>query len=582
MENLRFKELEPERAPLAAQVPPARSASTTHPSATLTSMTKTSRQAPRAIDLYSGVGGWSLGLALAGIEVVESFEWWDEAARTHGRNFKSPVRQMDIRSLDVESLPTGLDFVVGSPPCTQFSYSNRGGNGDIADGLLDIAKFLEVVAHAQPRYWVMENVPRVAQILEEAIAGRGKLRQFHDLFSDILVVDMAEFGLPQGRKRMLAGNFPAELLLSYRARASRRTLGDVLGALDGDPVTDPIYGLTLPRDQVSGLVNEEPLGFEEARMNREAKQYHPIYNVMQFPDVLDRPSRTVTALCTRVSRESIVVESNAGFRRLSLRERACLQGFPISFQFHGKTYPSNIKMIGNAVPPLMTYYLAHALQERRSALAPSAARLARSKSLQSDKATEVVPEVSKKKYSPSRPFRAAIPGLRFGSGTRVELNNNAASGPPHWDAAFYFGSSKDFRKVVLDGALLARFTASLSGAKIPQRALGEVRNSLLKWLEDVEWESLQAVWCHAGSGMHPFEVVDRLGEAAFELGAILAHADRSQIEKAVVSELLDDLEIERGGKARKLRENASYIAAGLMIGCWFNEFAKAEQLSITV
>ena len=557
-----------------------RSASVSHPSATLEPMGKKQR-APRAIDLYSGVGGWSLGLALAGIEVVESFEWWDEAALTHSLNFKSPVRQMDIRSLDVKSVPGNLDFVVGSPPCTQFSYSNRGGNGDITDGLKDICKFLEVVAYVQPRYWVMENVPRVAQILEQGIGGGGQLRRFRDLISEIVVVDMAEFGLPQGRKRMLAGNFPVELLMSYRSATKRRTLGDVIGALEADPIIDPVYGLTLRQDEVTGLINETSLDFEESRMNREAKQFHPVYNVMQFPDRFDRPSRTVTALCTRVSRESIVIEGKAGFRRLSLRERACLQGFPISFQFHGRTYPSNIKMIGNAVPPLMTYYLAQALQDRKSVREPSAARVTRSSRVRGQRAPEVVPEVSKKKYSSARPFRAAIPGLRFGSGTRVELNNNTSLGSPHWDTAFYFGSSKDFRKVPLDDVLLDRLTGLLKKAKVAQRPLREVRSSLVKSLDDVEWETLQPVWCHVGSGLHPFEVVDRLGEAAFELEAVLADADRSRVEEAVITILLDDQDIARGGKARKLQENATRIAAGLLVGSWFNEFAKAEQLSLT-
>ena len=40
----------------------------------------------RAIDLYSGIGGWSLGLTLSGIDVVESYEWWKPAAETHERN----------------------------------------------------------------------------------------------------------------------------------------------------------------------------------------------------------------------------------------------------------------------------------------------------------------------------------------------------------------------------------------------------------------------------------------------------------------------------------------------------------------
>ena len=558
-----------------------RSASVSHPSASLEPMGRKQR-APRAIDLYSGVGGWSLGLALAGIEVVESFEWWDEAARTHSLNFKSPVRQMDIRSLDVESLPSGLDFVVGSPPCTQFSYSNRGGNGDIADGLKDICKFLEVVSHVQPRYWVMENVPRVAQILEEGLEGRGQLRRFRDLISEIVVVDMAEFGLPQGRKRMLAGNFSAELLMSYRGATRRRTLGDVLGALEGDPIIDPVYGLTLKRDEVTGLLNEPPLDYEESRMNREAKQFHPVYNVMQFPDEFDRPSRTVTALCTRVSRESIVIEGKDGFRRLSLRERACLQGFPISFQFHGKTYPSNLKMIGNAVPPLITYYLAQALQERKTAIEPSAARVTRASCLRSEKAREVMPEVSKRRYSSSRQFRAAIPGLRFGSGTRVELNNNTSLGPPHWETAFYFGSSKSFRKVDLDDVLLDRLTALLRRRKVPQRPIREVKNGLLKWLDDVEWESIQGVWCHVGQGTHPFDVVDRLGEAAFELEAVLGDGYEDAMEFAVIELLLEEGKSSSNPRAAKLRQHATQIVAGLLIGCWFNERAKSEQLFLAV
>ena len=56
---------------------------------------------------------------------------------------------VDIRKLELKQLPNPeeVDFVVGSPPCTQFSYSNRGGSGDISDGLVDIFKFLEVVEY---------------------------------------------------------------------------------------------------------------------------------------------------------------------------------------------------------------------------------------------------------------------------------------------------------------------------------------------------------------------------------------------------------------------------------------------------
>jgi|SRR5947207_2642870 len=122
-----------------------------------------------AIDLYGGIGGWALGLRMAGVDVIASYEWWPAAADTSRKNLNHEVHQVDIRTLDVSSLPQGIDFVVGSPPCTQFSYSNRGGNGDITDGLKDIEKFLQIVEAIRPRYWVMENVPRVAGILDREL-----------------------------------------------------------------------------------------------------------------------------------------------------------------------------------------------------------------------------------------------------------------------------------------------------------------------------------------------------------------------------------------------------------------------------
>ena len=41
----------------------------------------------RAIDLYSGIGGWTLGYELADIEIVSFYEWWKPAIDTHKANF---------------------------------------------------------------------------------------------------------------------------------------------------------------------------------------------------------------------------------------------------------------------------------------------------------------------------------------------------------------------------------------------------------------------------------------------------------------------------------------------------------------
>ena len=99
----------------------------------------------KAIDLYGGIGGWTLGLQMVGIEVLRSYENWMPAIETHNANFGHLSKPIDIRKLSISDLPSDIDFIVGSPPCTQFSYSNRGGSGNINDGLVDIRKFLQIV-----------------------------------------------------------------------------------------------------------------------------------------------------------------------------------------------------------------------------------------------------------------------------------------------------------------------------------------------------------------------------------------------------------------------------------------------------
>lgn len=135
----------------------------------------------RAIDLYSGVGGWSLGLRLAGVQIVASYEKWAPANETNFKNNFHKAKTVDIRQLAMADLPGNIDIVVGSPPCTQFSYSNRGGGGDIADGLKDLKRFLEIVDHLKPQFWAMENAPRVAKIIGAELLKGGVLEKFRHL-----------------------------------------------------------------------------------------------------------------------------------------------------------------------------------------------------------------------------------------------------------------------------------------------------------------------------------------------------------------------------------------------------------------
>ncbi len=216
----------------------------------------------------------------------------------------------------------------------------------------------------KPKKWAMENVPSVAQVIAKELKRGGCLYKFRHLGVRVEVFNFEEFGLPQRRRRCIVGNFDFELLKSYSKGIPRKTLGDVVRAFADPSPVDPIYGFKIEPAGVVDHAPEEFLNAEEGRINKAAKTTHPIYNSMQFPDPLDRAVRTITATSTRVSRESVIIEdinSPGRFRRLTIRESASAQGFPATFQFFGNSYGQKIRMVGNAVPPLFSFYLGQAL-----------------------------------------------------------------------------------------------------------------------------------------------------------------------------------------------------------------------------
>ena len=473
----------------------------------------------RAIDLYSGIGGWALGLKLAGIEVVESFEWWKPAAETELFNLGCKVNQIDIRSLNPQMLPPNIDVVVGSPPCTQFSYSNRGGAGDIADGLKDIAKFLEIVAALKPKYWVMENVPRVAGILKEELTEFGQLSEYHHLSEGLFidVLDLSNFGLPQRRKRCIAGHFPSKLLKLYEAKCSTKSLGEAVNGLENRTIEDVNFGGVYSASEVTDHLKEPYLDFEETRINCESKTHHPVYNGMAFPDPWNKPVRTVTATCTRVSRESVVVEdvgSPGELRRLTVRERGIIQGFPLGYQFFGNSYSQKLKMIGNAIPPSFTFLIAQSLKGTPVNRLKTSDQLGYKHTGGADTPLYTLPDNEGRTYPQDRRFWFAIRNLHFKSGMRFDLSNYLDDGAIKWQVRFYFGPSKDIREIPLDKALLNLIDNSNCLAEYVIPLKGHLEK-FIKATEAIEIRDVQRAWTDkSANAPHPFKILDLLGDTA--------------------------------------------------------------------
>jgi DNA (cytosine-5)-methyltransferase 1 len=533
----------------------------------------------RAIDLYSGVGGWSLGLRLAGVEVVASYELWGPANETNFKNNSHQAQTVDIRRLSLDDLPSDIDIVVGSPPCTQFSFSNRGGGGDLADGLKDIIRFLTIVDHLKPRMWAMENVPRVAKIIEKELEPGGVLADFAHLGCATHVVDMAEFGIPQRRRRCIAGNFDLDLLKSFKPDVDSPTLGEVVTALAANPVVDPIYGLEMARAELIDHVEEDFLSVEEVRINRANKMTHTVYNSMPFPDPLDRTVRTITATCTRVSRESIVIavpDRADAYRRLTLRERACLQGFPITFQFYGANYGQKLRMIGNAVPPAFSYLMGQVLQGRPTRDASPLSEAARDLKRPRPIPVETPPDRIGARYPANRTFKFAIPSLQLKSGVRFELGNDCSGALVTWSVAFYFGTSKAIHSIPLNEDIANRLLTGASPAL--KEAVAPHLKEVSRFVATADISNMQSVWAHQGpGGTRAFMLLDKLDEIGTSLSnAIAAHADEAPaLIEAIIQHQHGSAAATLPGLA-KLARNAATILAGLLVGSTVNPLLLAH------
>jgi DNA (cytosine-5)-methyltransferase 1 len=268
-------------------------------------------------------------------------------------------------------------------------------------------------------------------------------------------------------------------------------------------------------------------------------------------------------------------ESPQILRRLTVRERASLQGFPVSYKFFSNSYAQKLKMVGNAIPPLMVFYIAQAMQgiSPKSLMQPSAAISRFRPSLENPPATP--PEGEGQTYPSSRSFRAAIAGLRFKSGVRFEISN--AFGPEkdvRWRVRFYFGNSKDIRECTLDKALLGKCRQRVIGHDGWAHIDSDLTH-LLSFVEKINAQSLQDTWSHRREGVSPFDLVDEAGDAAQR---VLLQLEKLKIPTAKIETFVVDVlglnakarKKSKGDYSRKVRRFAMAIFSGFIVGATLN------------
>lgn len=291
----------------------------------------------KAVDLFCGCGGMSLGFQNAGYEIIEAFDNWDPAIRTYEKNFDHPIRKADLADEGMIEVVFGLspDIIIGGPPCQDFSSA---GHRDETLGRAALSKtYTDIVSTAKPKYFVMENVPRIRLSETYQYVREGLKKVGYGLTEKIL--DASYCGVPQKRKRLfLIGCLGEEddFLSDYLDKnlaSSPMTIHDYLGDSLGVE-----YYFRIPRSY-----------------NRRA--VFSIYEPCQTIRGVDRPIPP-----NYKKHPQDPVEVGPLVRALTPKERSYMQTFPEEFIFDENRTNTN-QMIGNAVPVKLAEYVANAILE---------------------------------------------------------------------------------------------------------------------------------------------------------------------------------------------------------------------------
>src|SRR6185369_7080182 len=171
---------------------------------------------PKAIDLFSGCGGLTLGLKQAGFRVIGAVECNELAVKTYKANHKNVrVWPRSIRKVSVAEVkrklklrPGQLDLLAGCPPCQGFSTittlnGKKRRSNDERNEL--IFEFMRFVRGLKPKAVMLENVPRLATNWRLKYV----LAELRSLGYECTpgVLNAADYGVPQRRRRfiLLAG-----------------------------------------------------------------------------------------------------------------------------------------------------------------------------------------------------------------------------------------------------------------------------------------------------------------------------------------------------------------------------------------
>jgi DNA (cytosine-5)-methyltransferase 1 len=320
---------------------------------------------PKAIDLFSGCGGLTLGLKQAGFIVLGAVDNDHLAVKT----FKANHKNVQVFETDINSLTTlkvkrrlkikkwELDLLAGCPPCQGFSTMRTfNGNRVVEDPRNDLIEhFYRFVRDFMPKAVMLENVPGLMKDIRfkkfvQNLSYLGYIGKFD-------VLNAAKYDVPQRRLRLiyLAG-YEQEIDFAPELKEEKHVKDAIKDLPPAGMSGDPVHDMTEKRTQrIMDLIQSIPKNGgsrsdlpEEDQLDchKRCNGFKDVYGRMAWGDV----SPTITSGCFNPSKGRFIHPEED--RAITMREAAILQGFPRWYKFPTTDNKTAIAlMIGNALPP---------------------------------------------------------------------------------------------------------------------------------------------------------------------------------------------------------------------------------------
>ena len=312
----------------------------------------------KVASLFCGCGGTDVGLlggfnflgdnyAKNPMKIVYANDIEESACRIFEENFGVIPDRRDIRIVPASEIPE-IDVLTGGFPCQSFSIvaqnPKRLGYKD-ERGML-FFEMCRILREKQPKCFIAENV--------KGLLSANKGEAFPLIISEFeksgyqvthKLINAAAFGVPQKRERVIIVGIRNDLGFKYE--------------FPNDVLAEDEYAVL--GSVVENRVDEKYFFSEKAVQGMRAAKRD--MNKGRAQD-LNKPCNTVGSHLAKVSLNSTdpVLLDGGRYRRFTPREVARIQSFPESFKLIG-VEGAQYRALGNAIPPVMFWYVAHQLCE---------------------------------------------------------------------------------------------------------------------------------------------------------------------------------------------------------------------------